>query len=102
MATYHLHRWSIGTRFNQEPSAGPGQQHRSLFGIRAEDGREVVTSYIVKVEGKNITTYSGSVYILEDIDPTYLAWMTEHGYTYDPENPIKIIEPKWGLDKSLN
>ncbi len=102
MATYHLHCWSIGSRYDNNPNAAPGQQRRSLFGKRAEDDKEIITSYIVKVDGKNVTTYSGSVYILEDIDPTYLAWMTEHGYTYDPENPIKIIEPKWELDKSLN
>lgn len=100
MATYHLHCWSIGSRYAEDPTVAPGQQHRSLHGTRAEDGKEVTTSYIVKVDGKSITTYSGSIYILEDIDPVYLAWMTEHGYTYDAENPIK--QPKRELDKNLN
>jgi hypothetical protein len=29
------------------------------------------------------------VYLLEDINEDYLSWMTENGYAYDPENPIK-------------
>lgn len=88
MAEYHLHCWSVGS--TGDPFQAPELHHKRLAGRRCEDDREIVTSSIVSVDGRRVTTYSGSVYILEDIDPSFLAWMKDNNYEYDPENPIKV------------
>lgn len=92
MATYHLKNWSITSA--NDPYLPPEAQRLRLHGLRVEDDKEVTTSYIVTVDGRNITTYSGSVYILEDIDPDYLQWLKDSGRTHDPDHPIKVIENK--------
>lgn len=82
-----LHRWSV-TQASDDPYLAPEAKPACLLGIRDSDGRYVKTSPIFKVEGKEITTKSGSVYILEDMDPDFRLWMEEEGIEYDPENPI--------------
>lgn len=57
---------------------------------RFEDGKFVTTSRIVKVEGRQLTTKSGSVYYLEEPHPEYLEWMKDQGYEYNSDNPIKV------------
>jgi len=83
---YHLHRWSVVGDFFKAPEA----QRIRLSGFRNQDERRVTTSAVELVEGRRITTVSGSIYILEDIDPDYLNWMVDNNYPYDPENPIKV------------
>jgi hypothetical protein len=61
---------------------------KALLGFRDDEKEQVRTSAIVQVNGRSITTYSGSTYILEEIDPDYLIWMERHGYAYNPECPI--------------
>ncbi len=90
MATYHLKNWSVTS--SQDPYLPPEAQRVRLHGLRVEDDKEVTTSYIVTVDGRNITTYSGSVYILEEINPDYLQWLKNEGRTHDPDHPIKVIE----------
>lgn len=90
MATYHLHKWSVQDR--SDPYAAPEASRKCLRGWRDNEEKVIVTSYIVKAEGRTITTYSGSTYILEEIDPDYLMWMRDNGVTYYPDNPIKICE----------
>lgn len=51
---------------------------------------QVMTSYIVAVDGKLITTRSGSVYRLGEIDPEYRKYLAEERPNWDPENPITI------------
>jgi hypothetical protein len=96
MATYNLKKWSVGFR---NPFLPPELQGASLVGYRDGEDKPVITSAIVKAEGRNITTFSGSVYILEDIDPEYEAWLISQGIKYDPENPVKF---KKVVDKNLN
>lgn len=86
MATYHLYKWSVS--LNPSPYIAPEANFPRLAGWRVEDDIQVLTSRIVKAEGRNVTTSSGSVYILEEIDPEYLKWMRKFGYTYNPINPI--------------
>lgn len=88
MAEYHLHKWSVSSE--NDPWKAPEAQAKCLAGIRCEDELQVVTSAIVAIDGRRVTTSSGSVYILEDIDPEYVAWMEKNGIEYDPETPIKI------------
>lgn len=92
MAEYHLHNWSVGD--GGDPWLAPELRCKRLHGYRCEDDRNIVTSEIVSVDGKRVTTYSGSIYILEEIDPNYLKWMQENGIEYNPENPIKVIVKK--------
>lgn len=56
-----------------------------------EAGR-ITTSGIVGVNGKFITTESGSVYELGDVQPAYLEWCKEQKSMHIPtaEEPIKL------------
>lgn len=75
------------------------QGFRRLEGQDQSEEQAVVTSSIVACSGKDIRTYSGSTYTLEEPSPDYLSWMKDHNLTYDPVNPVKF---KTKLDKSLN
>jgi hypothetical protein len=55
-----------------------------------DDGSDVVTSRIVKTEGRTITTYSGSVYVLGEVEPGYREWLAKNRPNWDPENPITM------------
>jgi len=86
MPIHHLHKWSV----QSSPYDAPEIRNIRLVGYRDnETEHRVVTSPVVAIDGKKITTHKGSVYILEEIDPGYLAWMQENGIAFDPENPIK-------------
>lgn len=89
MATYHLHRWSL-TFYARSPYLAPEQCPLSLIGYRDQESEPVHTSDIKKVNGREVTTRSGSIYILEDISVEYLAWLNDNNIEYDPTNPIKV------------
>jgi len=75
--TFKLFKWSVCTRGN-DFFTPPECMRPCLHGFREEaDGslKEVSTSYMVEVDGRNITTYSGSVYTLQDIAPEYLQYL---------------------------
>lgn len=84
MATYHLHRWSVSGDAYQAPEIAS----KYLCGYRDQEEKPIRSSAITKIDGRTITTYSGSVYILEDIDPEYRQWLEDNEIAYDPENPI--------------
>jgi hypothetical protein len=84
---YNLKRWSVSVR---DPYKAPEQMNASLVGFRDNETKPVITSPIVGVNGKTITTLSGSTYILEDPDPEYLDFLFENNIPFDPINPIKI------------
>jgi adenine-specific DNA methylase len=92
MTTYNLYRWSVSCPANGYWA--PEQRKVSLAGFRDQETKPVVTSSIKEINGKEITTSTGSVYILQDIDPEYLEWLNQEGIVYDPANPIKIKEVK--------
>jgi hypothetical protein len=55
------------------------------------EGAQVTTSNIVKVEGAQVTTRTGSVYTLCKPNPDYVKWCRENGcHVPTPENPIKV------------
>jgi hypothetical protein len=56
------------------------------------DGHQVMTSRVVFSSGREVTTESGSIYHLADVDPAFQSWLEEHGYEFDPENPIKRVK----------
>jgi hypothetical protein len=83
---HELTNWSL--IIGDNPYQAPENNVTCLYGIRVNDGKIIQTSYIVSSSGREVTTYSGSVYVLKDIDPNYLKWMSDHNIKYNPENPI--------------
>src|SRR5271170_5635163 len=102
MSTYKLSHWSI--QIKADPYAAPETKNMDirLVGYRDDESRAVITSSVMKVEGKTITTRSGSVYLLQDIDPAYEAWMKDNGIAYDPDDPIKVVDKPTKLKSELN
>jgi hypothetical protein len=53
-------------------------------------GGPMSTSPIVSVEGRIVTTRSGTKYRLGRIKPEFREWMREQGIAWDSREPIKI------------
>lgn len=87
---HHLYRWSVQCWGSCSSGVYKISELIALVGFRDTDTKTIRTSYIVSIAGREITTYSGSVYILEDIDTNYRDWLAENRVEYDPENPIKL------------
>lgn len=90
---YNLYKWSVVPLCNQ-PCLPPEANPICLSGYRNDETFPVKTTPVKKVNGREITTLSGSVYILEDIDIEYLSWCNNNNINYDYDNPIKIINHK--------
>ena len=58
---------------------------------RFPDGKKITTSRIVKTEGRKITTRSGTIYYLGEVEAEYKKFLEDINYDFDPENPIKLI-----------
>lgn len=72
------------------PEARPLALQGEAYGHpRFPDGNKVKTGPIAAINGRVITTESGSVYSLGDPHPDYLKWLTDNGRKYDVEHPIK-------------
>jgi hypothetical protein len=89
---YKLHHWSIENNFDNNIYLAPEQCKTYLIGTRDTDNKMVKTSSISNVNGTTITTKTGSVYILGEIDPDYLKWMTDNHIPYNKDNPIKVVK----------
>lgn len=88
-----LHDWSVGSRNDdpyRPPETAPCLQGRIDPRTHPSypEGGYIRTSTIVAKNGCWITTSSGHVYELLEPAPGYLAWLKEHGYYYDPYDPI--------------
>lgn len=88
-----IENWSVSS--NATPYTAPELIAPFLVGEvynhpRFEPGKNISTSPIVAVDGLLVRTYSGSVYRLGTVAPSYLEWLTEHYPNWDPENPIKM------------
>lgn len=100
---YTLKHWSV--TFIPEAYKAPEQLAPRLAGAvfgspTFQDGDRIITSPIVAVNGRTITTESGSVYLLEgDPDPHYVAWLAQRGHTLDSGNPIVFKEQQHGDDQ---
>lgn len=90
MAIYKLHRWAVVC--SQDPYRAPEAIPKYLAGFRDDEAREIMTSAIVEMNGHQIRTYSGSIYILEDVSPEYLEWLDQNGFEMDPNNLINIVK----------
>ena len=109
---YQLKNWAVVS--NQDSYTPPecvklhlsgevyGRDPRASDGKEFPDGKKVYTSSVKDIDGRLITTRSGSVYeLVGDPDPEYLEFLKEIGRVYDPVNPIKVISYN-DVDPELN
>ena len=91
----NLRNWCIVE--GHDPYTAPECQPKKLAGnvynhSEFLDGTWIVTSRVVNVEARTITTRSGSVYLLEgDPNPDYVKWCQENKLSYKKlysNNPI--------------
>lgn len=89
-----LDNWYVAGSSQYDP---PELQRVRLGGITYghhahSDGTSVITSEIASVNGKYVTTRSGTVYLLQDVCDGYRTWCREKlGKEIDINNPIKLI-----------
>ena len=58
---------------------------------RLPDGETIITSAVVTAVGKEITTHSGTVYVLDGPPlAEYAKWMQDNEIKYDSLNPFTI------------
>lgn len=56
------------------------------------DGKRITTSPIIRFEGREFWTASGSHYVLEGEPlPKHMVWQVRSGSTYDSDNPLKEL-----------
>ena len=79
-----IEQWGIV----RDPYLAPERGGQQLVG--KVDGVGVKTSELVEVNGLVVRTASGSVYLLGEPSPEYLAWCRENGIAFDPACPIKV------------
>jgi len=53
-----------------------------------EDGKQIDTSTIRSVRGRAVTTASETVYILEEPDIEWVAWLEKNKIKYNHTNPL--------------
>jgi|WetSurMetagenome_2_1015567.scaffolds.fasta_scaffold01970_21 hypothetical protein len=95
-----IENWSIG--FDEyDPYKAPELQIPMLYGTvtghkKIKDGTNIRTSRITNVEGRIITTYSGSIYTLGQVSEDYVKWCEENKAStreqLEGPNPIKWKE----------
>jgi len=88
-----LENWSV--QMNGDAYKAPEQLKPILVGevygdVGRPDGVVINTSPIQSAEGRFVTTKSGSIYELGDIDQEYYAFLDGIGHKIDPHNPVKI------------
>jgi hypothetical protein len=84
---YHLERWSVHTN---NPFDAPECVRIRLRGVRTEDDRAVITSYVASVSGREVTTQSGTVYVLGTPSLEYVTWLGENEIPLDIEHLIRV------------
>ena len=67
--------------------------HHEALHARGEfvEGKPICTSPIKSVEGRLVTTQSGSKYLLGAIDPDFREWLRSERPDWDHRNPIKSL-----------
>ncbi len=91
-----LEDWSIKCR-SASPYTPPelmGQKvSGAVYGSRwFKDGERITTSVILRVDGSQIQTASGSLYYLGEPSEDYVRWCLEQGcHVPTPEEPIKLV-----------
>ena len=89
----HLEQWTYQRRPIEAMYCAPEQIHFILTGDvydhpKFEDGRYIETSTVVEIRTGTITTESGSVYTLGDVDPDYEArYPNARARLFAPQEP---------------
>lgn len=87
-----LEQWAITGNPYRDPEAGGQRLSGEVYGDpRACDGKRCLTSPIAAVDGRVITTMSGTRYVLGEPAPEYLWWLNMNNIAFDPENPIRKL-----------
>jgi hypothetical protein len=92
--------WSTQTCPDQDYTAPERRDHVHLLGLvegQHERGPKL-TSRVVGVDGRLVTTKSGTVYRLGEPAPAFLDWLRERGLTYDETRPVKVKPISAGHD----
>ncbi len=83
-----LEGWSV---VGIHPYAPPESNSKCLSGVRSSDGKKVRTSPIDKVDGRVVTTKTGSKYLLGVVAPEYYKWCWDNKVHIPTESePIKV------------
>lgn len=85
----NLYKWWVRPYYS-DPWIAPECNFNCLGGFIEGNDNPLKTSKIVAANGLEITTYSGSIYVLQDINPEYYQFIKENNIPYDPNNPITI------------
>lgn len=90
-----LKNWGIVEDPRCTPYQAPETRQRCLHGAvyghsKFKDGTVITTSPIYESDGIIITTASGTIYILKNVDPEYKKFCKENNIKLDLKNPIKI------------
>lgn len=96
-----LQNWFVRYRHLDDFYRAPELNYKVLAGDvyrhpRFPDGHPVKTSAIVGVNGRLITTKSGTVYKLGRIQREYRMWLRKEGITYNPRRPVSFKEVTHG------
>lgn len=87
-----LENWSVVTRDPYSPPEYGIYLAGSVYGHATRpDGQKITTSRIVEVNGRKVTTASGSIYEVGEVNPEYAKYLLEQGKPINPDNPIKLI-----------
>lgn len=92
MTNYLIDDWAVSNYYSLYTA--PELQLCCLIGYRSDVQKFIKTSPIKSANGRNITTASGTIYILGVIHPNYFEWLNKNNIQYNFNNPITIREKK--------
>ncbi|MGA2260145.1 MAG: hypothetical protein ABSH28_01780 [Acidobacteriota bacterium] len=89
--TIRIENWAV-VGDNDDPFVAPEMRGSCLHGEVTDHPKigagRVLTSIIVGIEGRIVTTYSGSRYELGEPSEKYREWLHVHRPNWNPEKPI--------------
>ena len=90
-----IEQWGLGSD-EDDVYRAPETRRHCLRGViyghhRKPDGSSVQTSPVVSVNGREVTTKSGTIYLLGEPHPDYVEYLRGIGRSIDPEQPIKVV-----------
>lgn len=90
-----IEHWAVADAHGASEYEAPESRPRALVGRvfghpRKQNGEFVKTSEIVEVIGRRVTTASGTVYLLGQVDPMYADYLLEQGRVLDEDEPIRF------------
>lgn len=90
-----IEQWSVCKAPYAAPETEQGRIYLAgeVYGYPGRpDGDKVTTGHIYDAEGR-MAYGKRTAYQLGEPDPEYLTWLASRGQTYDPTNPIRMVNP---------